>query len=651
MNIGEILIYLNPLLVLCSIYFGFNGLKSRNEIYKRNFEALLSVTLVTHTIALILLAYYFLVTDLRFEYVSDYSAEHLSLGYKLAGVWAGRDGTLLIWAWTTILSINVERKLHSGEDSQKQITSIIGCIILLGFCIIQLHINPFSQNETVPGIGNGLNPLLLSPYMIIHPPIIFVSYGMIVLLYASGMAYLITGNKNWNETVKRWGRSSWIGMSLALAIGGYWAYVTLGWGGYWAWDPVETAGLLPWLATTSLLHTSVMSRRKKKYSVLGPLLAMLTFVLVLLESFVTRGGIWSSVHAFIVEETGGAWSRLGYVLENDVSVKGFLIMMILAIILTFVLVVSNYRKKEAEEPKEYNSLEDYFSEDNTFFAAIYTQLLILTVTLVLLLVRVNGYMAPEVFEVRLAPFVVLLSAIFTIHTLRPFIDLQKILVVVGLGIAFSLAYAIMSEGRDWMVGAMIPWAFICGYSIFRYMWRYRTKKLLSMLRAWGPYTAHLGMMLILIGYCLSYGLGTEDSITLQEGERKLVGNFVLELEEVTLNSGPPEMACIPKCTAFIRLIENNDDVVIDDQISKRIVGNQETTQIYLKHQIHRDLYITLNSATPGAEGGENSATIIVREIPGIILVWTGTLFTISGMLLTMFTEWKPGKEWLRSIGK
>ena len=647
MNVGEILIYLNPLLVLCSIYFGFNYLKSRNEIYKRNFEALLSITLVTHTIALILLAYYFLVTDLRFEYVSDYSAENLSLRYKLAGIWAGRDGTLLIWAWTTILSINVERKLHSGEDSQKQSTSLIGCIILLGFCIIQLYINPFSQNETIPGIGNGLNPLLLSPYMIIHPPIVFVSYGMIVLLYASGMAYLITGNKNWNETVKRWGRSSWIGMSLALAIGGYWAYVTLGWGGYWAWDPVETAGLLPWLATTSLLHTSVMSRRKKKYSVLGPLLAMLTFVLVLLESFVTRGGIWSSVHAFIVEETGSAWNRLGYVLENDVSVKGFFILMILSIILTFGLVVSNYRKKEAEEPKEYNSLEDYFSEDNTFFAAIYTQLLILTVTLVLLLVRANGYMTPEVFEVRLAPFVVILSAIFTIHTLRPFIDLQKILVVVGLGIAFSLAYAIMSEGRGWMVGAMIPWAFICGYSIFRYMWRYRTKKLLPMLRAWGPYTAHLGMMLILIGYCLSYGLGTEDSITLQEGERKLAGNFVLELEKVTMDPGPDEM----KVTAFIRLIENDDDVVIDDQISKRIEGTEETTQIYLKHQIHRDLYITLNSATPGAEGGESSATITVREIPGIILVWTGTLLTISGMLLTMFTEWKPGKEWLRSIGK
>ena len=161
--------------------------------------------------------------------------------------------------------------------------------------------------------------------MIVHPPIVFISYGMIVMLYAAGMANLITGEKSWNETIKRWGRSSWIGMSLALVIGGYWAYMTLGWGGYWAWDPVETAGLLPWLSMTTLLHTSIMSRRKKDYNLLGPVLAMLTFVLVLLESFVTRGGIWTSVHSFIVDETGGAWSKFWFVLENDISVRGFFI--------------------------------------------------------------------------------------------------------------------------------------------------------------------------------------------------------------------------------------------------------------------------------------------------------------------------------------
>ena len=647
MNFDEILIYLNPLLISSALYFGYTNLRNDNELSKRNFNSLLYAVLGIHSISLIILVYYFLKTDLRFAYVSDYSSEDLSIGYKLAGVWAGRDGTLLIWSWATIASIVSERILSKKEDSQKEITTLIACVLLLALTIIQLYINPFERNEIIPDTGKGLNPLLLSPYMIIHPPIIFISYGMIVLLYSSGMSYLITKNKNWNETIKRWGRTSWIGMSLALVLGGYWAYVTLGWGGYWAWDPVETAGLLPWLAMTSLLHTSVMSRRKNNYKILGPLLAMLSLVLVLLESFVTRGGIWSSVHSFIVEDNGGAWSRLGYVLENDVSVKGFFILMILSFILTLGLILLNYKSSKEEETQNDNNT-DLFSEDNTFFAAIYTQLLILTVTLVLLFIRANGYLEPEVFEVRLAPFVVILAAIFTIHTLRPFIELRKILIIVSFGILFSLIYSITSEGRSWMVGAMIPWAFICGFSIFRYMWRYRTKKLLPMLRAWGPYTAHLGIMLILVGYCFSYGLGTETSVTLNEGEKALTGNFILELDAISMEPNQDEI----KLIASIKLIEKkNNKIVIEDIISKAIQSetNEETTQIYLQHDLHRDIYITLNSATPGGSNSESTATITVREIPGIILVWIGAVLTILGMLLTMFTEWKPGKKWLRSI--
>jgi len=647
MNFVEILIYLNPLLISSAIYFGYKNIRNENKFNKRNFDSLLYSILVIHTISLIILIYYFLKTDLRFTYISDYSSDNLSIGYKLAGVWAGRDGTLLIWSWATIASIISERKLSKKESSQKEITSLIACFLLLALTIIQLYINPFEINEIIPDSGKGLNPLLLSPYMIIHPPIVFLSYGMIVLLYASGMSYLITKNKNWNETIKRWGRASWIGMSLALVLGGYWAYITLGWGGYWAWDPVETAGLLPWLAMTSLLHTSVMSRRKNNYKILGPLLAMLSLILVLLESFVTRGGIWSSVHSFIVEDTGGAWSRLSYVLENDVSVKGFFILMSLSFILTIGLVWLNYKSSKEEETQ--NDKNSYiFSEDNTFFAAIYTQLLILTVTLVLLFIRANGYLEPEVFEIRLAPFVIILAAIFTIHTLKPFVELRNILIIVSFGIILSLIYAITSEGRSWMVGAMIPWALICGFSIFRYFWKYRTKKWLPMLRAWGPYTAHLGIMLILVGYCFSYGLGTETSVKLSEGERALTGNFILELDEINMEPNQDEM----KITALIKLINKNDDkIVINDEISMAFQSetDEKTTQIYLQHDLHRDIYITLDRAEPGESGSESTASITVREIPGIILVWIGAVLTILGMLLTMFTEWKPGKKWLRSI--
>ena len=205
----------------------------------------------------------------------------------------------------------------------------------------------------------------------------------------------------------------------------------------------------------------------------------------------------------------------------------------------------------------------------------------------------------------------------------------------------------MVEGNKWMVGAMLPWAFVCGFSIFRYMWKYRNKKLLPMLRAWGPYTAHLGIMLILIGYCFSYGLDTKDTVILEEGEEKIVGNFILELSDISTENNGAEIQVI----ANIQLKEKDgEELVVNDQISISIQGEQETTNIYLKHELHRDLYITLDEVPPGING-ERTAKITVREIPGIILVWMGAFLTILGMIITMFTEWKPGQKWLRNISK
>jgi len=644
MNFGDILIYSVPPLALTSIYLLL--VRKKTDYIEKILIALLSV----QSLSLIMLISFFYTTNLEYKYVSDYSSTDLNLFYKFSGLWAGRDGTLLIWTWSATLFMILERKFNPTDDRQKELTTAICCLLIFGLSFIQLYINPFRTNDIIPVEGNSLNPLLLSPYMIVHPPIVFISYGMIILLYASGMAYLITGNKNWNETIKRWGRASWIGMSLALILGGYWAYVTLGWGGYWAWDPVETAGLLPWLSMTTLLHTSVMSKKKNEYVILGPLLAMLTFILVLLESFVTRGGIWSSVHAFIVEETGGTFSRFWFVLENDVSVRGFFIMMILSIFITLYLVIQKYNNLESTESKDIKNIDDLFREENVFFAAIYTQLLILTVTLVLLLVRSKGYMAPEVFEIRLAPFVVLLASIFTVHTLRPFYEMKNIITVAGFGVFLSLIYAVLSEGKGWMVGAMAPWALICGFSIFKYMNHHRTKKLLGMLRAWGPYTAHLGFMLIIIGYCFSYGLDDENTVNLEEGDRAIVGKYIIELVDIEMNPQDNEIELI----AYI-ILENKEtgETVLNDKISKKIESgtNQETTQIYLKHKLDRDLYITLNGATPGTENESSRAIITVRDIPGIILVWIGSFLTILGMLTTMFTEWKPGKKWLKQISK
>ena len=152
--------------------FQLLGIKQENAKYKEYAENIISVFL-TYSFCLILLFYYFLKTDLSFEYVSDYSSSDLTFWYKLSGVWAGRDGTLLIWGWATILTINAERLLDKGNERQKELTTLICSFLLLSLAIIQLFINPFTKNSVIPEEGNGLNPLLISPYMIVTPTYCF----------------------------------------------------------------------------------------------------------------------------------------------------------------------------------------------------------------------------------------------------------------------------------------------------------------------------------------------------------------------------------------------------------------------------------------------------------------------------------------------
>ena len=190
---------------------------------------------------------------------------------------------------------------------------------------------------------------------IIHPPIVFVSYGMIVFLYASAMSFLITEDKSWNNTIKRWGRGSWIGMSLALIIGGYWAYVTLGWGGYWAWDPVENASFMPWLTATAFLHSIIIQEKKDMLRIWNMVLIILTFSLCIFGTFFTRSGVMSSVHSFTE-------SSLGPV---------FLIFVFIILICSFGLMY--FRIEDLRSPRKIESVtsrESGFLFNNLIFVVI-----------------------------------------------------------------------------------------------------------------------------------------------------------------------------------------------------------------------------------------------------------------------------------------
>lgn len=263
--------------------------------------------------AYLLITYYFITSNFTYEYVWQYSSSELPLIYKISGVWAGQQGTYLLWAMVVLLSsawFSYTTKLASSLSRRTQIITLLIGIALILLTLIQtpfrsIYEYPDVPPGFVPADGSGLNALLINFWMIIHPPVIFIGYATMTIPFASAIVYLITKEDGWEELSRQWARFTWLFLGLGIATGGVWAYLVLGWGGFWAWDPVETASLIPWLMLTGYLHSAALHRKNRKiFSIASPILAASSFVLVLYAALVVRSGLFNSVHAFGEASTG-----------------------------------------------------------------------------------------------------------------------------------------------------------------------------------------------------------------------------------------------------------------------------------------------------------------------------------------------------------
>lgn len=274
------------------------------------------------TFSYILLTYYFAVSDFSYEYVWEYSSTDLPLEYKISATWAGQQGTYLLWVLVIFLSsawLAITTK-HSTPLTRR--TQIITLIIGIYFIILTLIQTPFKSiyelsniaemiangslpANFVPAEGNGLNALLVNFWMIIHPPLMFIGYAAMTIPFASAIVYLITKEEGWEELGRQWARFTWLVLGMGIAVGGVWAYFILGWGGFWAWDPVETASFIPWLTLTGFLHAASIHRKNKNtFAIATPILAAVSFILVIYAAIVVRSGLFNSVHAFGETSTG-----------------------------------------------------------------------------------------------------------------------------------------------------------------------------------------------------------------------------------------------------------------------------------------------------------------------------------------------------------
>ncbi len=243
--------------------------------------------------------------DFSLVYVADYTDRLLPLFYRITAFWAGQAGSMLFWAFSVAIWGSLFQSTRAYQDLSSE-TKVwywlfyLGIMAFFGFILITWN-NPFLINYTVPQDGNGLNPLLQHPGMIFHPPLLFLGYGGFVIPGCLALAQAMSGGKeeySWALISRPFILSAWAFLTAGIVLGGWWAYMELGWGGYWAWDPVENASLIPWLIATAALHTLILQRRRNKLHAVNVFLIALTTVSAFFATYLVRGGVVQSVHAF-----------------------------------------------------------------------------------------------------------------------------------------------------------------------------------------------------------------------------------------------------------------------------------------------------------------------------------------------------------------
>jgi cytochrome c-type biogenesis protein CcmF len=241
------------------------------------------------------------------EYVMRHSSRDLPLYLKVSALWGGQNGSLLLWAFLQagFAAVVAGRPSKEGHPLVPWATVFLSLITAFFVAVTLFLSNPFAVSQSVPVDGQGLNPLLRHPGMIFHPPALYLGYVGLAVPFALALAGLITGRiEEWPGAARRWTLAAWLFLGLGLLLGMRWAYDVLGWGGYWGWDPVENAGLMPWLTATALLHALVMQDQRGGFRWWNVTLALLSFVLVLFGTFTTRSGLIQSVHAFARSNLG-----------------------------------------------------------------------------------------------------------------------------------------------------------------------------------------------------------------------------------------------------------------------------------------------------------------------------------------------------------
>lgn len=573
--------------------------------------------------------------DFSVLYVASNSNTALPLQYRVAGVWGGHEGSLLLWVlMLCVWMVAVARfSAHLPQPVLARILSVMG-LIAVGFLMFMLVTsNPFDRLFPVPADGRDLNPLLQDMGMVTHPPLLYMGYVGFSVAFAFAIAALIGGNldANWARWTRPWTTVAWMFLTIGIALGSSWAYYELGWGGWWFWDPVENASFMPWLVGTALIHSLAVTEKRGSFKSWTVLLAILAFSLSLLGTFIVRSGVLSSVHAFATDPK-----------------RGLFILVFLTLVIGASLALYAWRAPSVGLGARFAvfSKESLLLGNNVLLMVAASAVLLGTLYPLLLdalgmgKISVGPPYFDTVFMPLMAPLIFLMGvgplARWKAAEIPPLV--RRLRWAMGVAILASLLTGwIAGEVRlvatfglvmaYWIVASLVVdlWERIQpnGKS-----WLEAARKLRQLPRATvGMMLAHLGVAVFCFGVVMVKAYEVERDVQMNIGDTTTVKGYTFNFRGTRDITGP-------NYSAVQGLIEvtHNGKKLTDMRPEKRVYRVQQNpmTEAAIAVGLTRDLYVSLGEPT---ESGAWIVRVYVK--PFVDWVWGGCMLMALGGLVAV----------------
>jgi cytochrome c-type biogenesis protein CcmF len=590
------------------------------------------------------LTYAFYANDFSVSYVANHSNSALPVMYRVAGVWGGHEGSLLLWHFM-LTSWMLAVALFSRQLPEAMVSRVLGVLALVavGFLVFMLVTsNPFLRLSDVPADGRDLNPLLQDPGLVFHPPMLYMGYVGFAVPFAFAIAALLQGrlDASWARWSRPWATAAWVFLTLGIALGSWWAYYELGWGGWWFWDPVENASFLPWLVGSALIHSLAVTEKRGLFRHWTIVLAISAFSLSLLGTFLVRSGVLTSVHAFATDPR-----------------RGVFILLFLSVVVGGSLWLFATRAGQVRSGGGFAlvSRDALLLLNNVLLATAAATVLLGTLYPLMVDALNLGKLSvgPPYFNAVFVPIMVpvLVFMAVGVHT-RWKADSVTGLVrrlggVAALAVALGCATPLLAgpwSARAALGLSLAWWVVLSSLAhIVRQLVAVRPWRAIPGA-FWGMHIAHLGVAVCVVGVTMVTGYETEKDVRMAVGDTVTVGGYVLELTGMREATGPNYRADV-------------GDVAMrrDDQLLKTLHPEKRTyfsstmpmTEAAIDAGLTRDVYVSLGERL---SGGEPVAWAMrVYHKPFVSWIWGGALLmALGGVVAALDKRYRKQRPTVRA---